>query len=192
MSYKAYLKVTEYDYDFCFFICHKMLEEGETSRVYYGSTASFALGKLLADIQVGHPHYHLGVTIPESYGHVQVVRNRIEQMITECIWFQVPQNLYWGGNWDVNFVVEEVTTEKPKEETMEATIIPNAVKVCDYKTKDGIDWLEIEYDGDYDTYKASPVALMFQGKKYTRMSHNSDTMRISYRTGVPYALMLEV
>jgi hypothetical protein len=70
---------------------------------------------------------------------------------------------------------------------MEATIISNAIQVCDYKKIEGIDWLTIAYDGTYDAYKASPVALMFQGKKYTRMSHNSDTMRISYRTGIPFA-----
>ena len=71
---------------------------------------------------------------------------------------------------------------------MEATSIPNAVKVEDTITRDGNDWLTIAYDGTYDAYKASPVALEYRGKKYTRMSHNSDTMRISYRTGVPFAM----
>lgn len=89
---------------------------------------------------------------------------------------------------DSEHVVCSCCGREQEGEPMEATIIPNAVKVEDSITRDGIDWLTIAYDGTYDAYKASPVALEYKGKKYTRMSHNSDTLRISYRTGVPFAM----
>ncbi len=180
MKYRAYVKVTDYDDDFCLFFDHNILDEGEVSRSCLGDTKIQALIRLLDSIQVGHPSFHLGVPIPDSFHHVSAVRYMIGEMLEKCKKGEMPGNLFWGGNWDVTFVVEENVNE--------ATIIPNAVKVIDTISRDGFNWLTIAYDGTYDAYKASPVALEYKGKLYTRMSHNSDTMRISYRTGVPFAL----
>jgi hypothetical protein len=188
MKYSAWVQVGDYDDDFCLYLSHKILEEGDSSNFYSGETEIEALGRLLDDIQVGHPDFFHDVAIPQSYHHVFAVRDMLHEMVRQVHKGIMPTELYWGGNWDVTFFVKEVCPIVVKVPAMEATIISNAVKVEDTITRDGIDWLTIAYDGDYDTYKASPVALMFQGKKYTRMSHNSDTMRISYRTGIPFAM----
>ncbi len=42
--------------------------------------------------------------------------------------------------------------------------------------------LDVDYDGTYEAYKALPIALEFDGVLYGKSSHNSDTMRVCYRT----------
>lgn len=108
MKYSAWVQVTEYDEDFCFFLSHKILEEGDSSKFYTGATEVEALGKLLGDIRVGHPTFFLDVPIPESFGHVHAVRKIIKKMMEQCCQGIIPENLFWGGNWDVTFLLKRL------------------------------------------------------------------------------------
>jgi hypothetical protein len=65
---------------------------------------------------------------------------------------------------------------------MEAEIIKNSISIASHGKLDNEFFLELDYDGTYEGYKASPVALLFQGKKYARTGHNSDTFKITYKT----------
>jgi hypothetical protein len=53
---------------------------------------------------------------------------------------------------------------------------------------DGFYWLSISYEGTYESFKKCPDVLEFDGKKYSKMSQNSDTMEVCYRTGIPFAM----
>lgn len=77
---------------------------------------------------------------------------------------------------------------------MLATPVPNAVSITDANrlpraAGQAVDvyTLQVAYDGTFAGYMALPVALVFEGDTYGRSSHNSDTMRVTYRTDKPYA-----
>lgn len=73
---------------------------------------------------------------------------------------------------------------------MEAEIIKNAVSVIYHGKLDNEFFLELEYDGTHEGYRASPVALKFEGREYARTGHNSDTFRICYKTGKSFAVRI--
>ena len=73
---------------------------------------------------------------------------------------------------------------------MEAEIIKNAVSIANHGKLDNEFFLELDYDGTYEGFKASPVALKFEGREYARTGHNSDTFRITYKTGRSFAVRI--
>lgn len=75
-----------------------------------------------------------------------------------------------------------------RRKEMNAEIIQNAVSVINHGKLDNEFFLEIDYDGTYEGYKASPVALRFEGRNYARTGCNSDTFRITYKTGKSFAV----
>jgi len=71
---------------------------------------------------------------------------------------------------------------------MNATTINNAVSIISAGIlPNGVKVLEIGYDGTHDGYINAPVALNFDGVQYGRSSHNSDSMRITYRSDKKFA-----
>lgn len=52
-----------------------------------------------------------------------------------------------------------------------AEVLPNGVHV-----------LQMDYDGTYDGYKDLPAMVRYEGRTYGKSGHNSDTMRVYYRT----------
>ena len=74
---------------------------------------------------------------------------------------------------------------------MEAEIIKNAVSIANHGKLDNEFFLELDYDGTYEGFKASPVALKFEGREYARTGHNSDTFRICYKSNKNFAKSID-
>jgi len=71
---------------------------------------------------------------------------------------------------------------------MNATIINNSVSIANnYTMPNDVKVLEVDYDGTHNDYMNAPVGLEFNGVKYGKSSHNSDTMRIIYRSDKAFA-----
>jgi hypothetical protein len=70
-----------------------------------------------------------------------------------------------------------------------ASIIIDSVTISNHGTlPNGVGFIELSYDGSYEQFKAAASALSFENRAYGKASHNSDTMKIVYRTDAKFAL----
>jgi hypothetical protein len=63
-----------------------------------------------------------------------------------------------------------------------ATPVHDSIYVSAYYDMDGIGHVEVPYDGDYDSYKMLPASIVFQGRLYGKVGHNSDRHLAYYNT----------
>ena len=62
-----------------------------------------------------------------------------------------------------------------------ATAIPNMILPLNENIFEGKVWFQLDYDGSYEDYKSKPLCILYKGLYFKRMSHNSDTFKVSYR-----------
>jgi hypothetical protein len=74
---------------------------------------------------------------------------------------------------------------------MSNTALPvtNAIPVNVYWACDGVDWFRTDvHDLSFDTYKALPKVVTYNGKTFVKMSYNTDNGTVSYKqANVAYA-----
>ena len=106
-EYHAWVSVDTYDDDFLLICDGVDIREGTSSKVFKGPTEAAAMANLLAALVATDRNERFSPTdnIPESYHHVRHVRKRLAEMRTETAAGQLPDVLYWCGNWDVSFQV---------------------------------------------------------------------------------------
>jgi hypothetical protein len=111
MPYQAYVEVEAngYDDDFCLLFDGRRLGEGDTSPAVCGRTEIEALTRLLQRLTATDYHQKIepGAPLPEGYRHARSVRRMLADMLEVCDRGSLPRDLYWGGNWDVRFIVKE-------------------------------------------------------------------------------------
>jgi hypothetical protein len=67
--------------------------------------------------------------------------------------------------------------------------IPRSVTVTDLGVYDGVEWFRTFVpDLGYDTYKALPRVVSYQGKSFVKMSYNTDNGSVSYKQSNAYAV----
>ena len=63
-----------------------------------------------------------------------------------------------------------------------AIALPNALPVNDYAVYDGVAWFRTAvHDLCFDTYKALPKVVKYNGKVFVKMSFNTDNGTVSYK-----------
>jgi hypothetical protein len=71
----------------------------------------------------------------------------------------------------------------------QATPVLNAVTVSDLGTYDGVEWFRTFVpDLGYDTYKALPKVVSYNGKSFIKMSYNTDNGSVSYKASSAFAV----
>ena len=115
--YKAYVKVTDYDDDFCLWCDGSPIREDGQSKTFTGTTKSGALIKLLRSLSVSdyYRYYRPDGPIPEGYRHVEYARTKIAEMtVNSLAGRRLDADLHWRGNWDIQFVVEKCTEKETR------------------------------------------------------------------------------
>lgn len=110
-EFRAYLKVEDYDDDFCLLFDARYVPEGTRTAEFRGKTAAAALYNLLVHVRATDRHQRFAVTErpPRGYQHVAYVREKLDELCDAARRGRVDHDeLYWGGNWNVRFVVEEI------------------------------------------------------------------------------------
>lgn len=70
-----------------------------------------------------------------------------------------------------------------------ANEIPNSVTVSDFGTYDGVNWFRsFVPDLSYDTFKALPRVVSYNGQSFVKMSFNTDNGSVSYKASDAYAV----
>lgn len=67
--------------------------------------------------------------------------------------------------------------------TKSATPIKDCYVPSEVYALEGTYWMEISINGDYESYRAMPNGLTYEGKTYRKTAWNSDTGRVYYREG---------
>jgi hypothetical protein len=105
----AYVKVMNYDDDFILLCDGKPILKGKSSKRFTANTKALAIFRLLSTLSATdyNQRYPAHGPVPEGYHHVKYVRKLLNKMLDESKSGKVPDGLYWGGNWDVQFVIEK-------------------------------------------------------------------------------------
>lgn len=113
--YSAKIKVENYDDDFVLLQGGSPLLEGCVSDVFLGDTPCTALLALLEATEVtDYNRCHKPGHVPESFRHVKYVEELLADLRNyAAAGGVIDEDLHWGGNWDVTFVIEEVPNTAP-------------------------------------------------------------------------------
>ena len=74
-----------------------------------------------------------------------------------------------------------------------ASPVTNALAVNDYGVYDGVAWFRTSVsDLGYDTYKALPKVVKYEGKLFVKMGFNTDNGTVSYKETTAVALAFNI